>query len=134
MTRLVSFAVVVAYDFSRVSRIVDVGGGHGALLKAILTVKRNLKGVIFDSSSVIEEAIRHNNGNGLAARCELVAGDFFQSVPSGGDTYIMKNILHDWDDRHCTSILNNCRSAMAENGRVLLVETVVTPGGPSFDR
>jgi hypothetical protein len=114
---------------------VDVGGGHGALIRAILTVYRKVKGILFDAVPVSEGAKDRLNGDALVARYEVVAGDFFQSVPSEGDAYILKNVLHDWDDEHCVTILKNCRSAMAENGRVLVVETVMPPSGaPAFDR
>jgi O-methyltransferase domain/Dimerisation domain len=135
VTALVSFAVVMAYDFSAFSTIVDVGGGHGALIRAILMANRTLKGILFDAAPAIEEAKRRVNGDEFTARCEFAAGDFFQSVPGGRDAYIMKNILHDWDDARCVTILKNCQDAMAENGRVLLVETLIpSASAPSFDR
>jgi O-methyltransferase domain/Dimerisation domain len=135
VTALVCFAVILAYDFSSISTVVDVGGGHGTLISSILKANPRMRGILFDSSPVIEEAKKHMNGDGLAERCELIAGDFFQSVPSGSDAYVLKNILHDWGDEQCVTILKNCRIAMAENSRVILVETVIPPeGGPSFDR
>jgi O-methyltransferase domain/Dimerisation domain len=135
VTALVSFAVVMAYDFSGISTIVDVGGGHGALIRTILMANRKLKGILFDAAPAIEEAKKCVNGDGFAERCQIVSGDFFQSVPRGSDAYILKNILHDWDDERCVTILKNCQGAMAENGRVLLVETVIAPAsGHSFDR
>ena len=135
VTALVSFAVVMAYDFSGISTIVDVGGGHGALIRPILMANRKLKGILFDAAPAIEEAKKRVNGDGFAERCQIVSGDFFQSVPRGSDAYILKNILHDWDDERCVTILKNCQGAMAENGRVLLVETVIPPASaPSFDR
>ncbi len=135
LTEWMSFGVVLAYDFSNICTVVDIGGGRGTLINSILMANRKLKGILFDTAPVIEDATKHRNGNGLVERCEAIAGDFFQSVPRGGDAYILKNVLHDWDDEHCITILNNCRSAMAENGRVLVVETVILPAGaPSFDR
>jgi O-methyltransferase/methyltransferase family protein len=135
VTALVSIAVLMAYDFSGISTIVDVGGGHGALIRTILMANPKLKGILFDAAPAIEEARKRTNGDGLAERCQFVAGDFFQSVPSGSDVCIMKNILHDWDDERCVTILKNCKAALAENGKVLLVETVMPPASaPSFDR
>jgi hypothetical protein len=133
VTALVSFAIVAAYDFSAISTVVDVGGGHGELIKTILMVNRNVKAILFDSPPAIEEANRRINGDGLAKRYEVTAGDFFQSVPRGGDAYVLKNILHDWNDADCITILKNCHSAMAEHGKVLLVETVKTANGEPFD-
>ena len=134
VTTLVSFAVVAAYDFSGISTVVDVGGGHGALIRTVLTVQRNLKSILFDTPAAAEEAKKLMNGDGFAERCEVVAGDFFQSVPRGGDAYILKNILHDWDDERCVTILKNCHIAMAEGGKVLLVETVEGINSGAFDK
>jgi hypothetical protein len=134
LTALVSFALVAAYDFSGTSTVVDVGGGHGALIETILMVNRNLKAILFDSPLAIKEAKRRMHGDGLAERCEFIAGDFFQSAPVGGDAYVLKNILHDWDDERCITILKNCHSAMAANGKVLLLETVKTGDDEPFDR
>ena len=135
VTEVVAFAVVLAYDFSGISTVVDVGGGHGALLTAILAANRKLRGILFDVAPAIEEAKARVNGDRLAERCERVAGDFFQSVPGGADAYILKNVLHDWDDEHCMAILRNCRSAMAEHSRILVVEAVTTSASdPAFDR
>jgi len=87
-----------------------------------------MSGVLFDLPHVIESAKRHIDAAGLTGRCEVVAGDFFESVPSRGDAYILKSIIHDWDDEHALKILQNCLRAMAENGKLLLVEGVIPPG------
>ena len=124
-------AVISAYDFSEIRTIVDVGGGNGALIAAILKATPSMRGVLFDLPSVIEEARSVIEAEGVAERCELVAGDFFNSpLPSGGDAYILKWILHDWDDERATIILRNCREALrdVERGRLLLVEPIVPPG------
>lgn len=134
VTALVSFAVVAAYDFSGISTVVDIGGGNGAPIRTILMVNRKLKSILFDIPAAAEEAKTRVNGDGLADRCEVVAGDFFQSVPSGGDAYVLKNILYDWDDERCVSILKNCHLAMAEGGKVLLLETVKAVNGDPFDK
>jgi O-methyltransferase/methyltransferase family protein len=123
-------AVLAAYDFSALRTLVDVGGGHGSLLAAILKATPKLKGVLFDRPSVIAGARkdRHVTAKGIARRCTLASGDFLESVPKGGDAYIMNYVLCDWDDRHCAKILANCRAAMNENGRVLIVDYVIAPG------
>jgi SAM-dependent methyltransferase len=123
-------AVAAAYDFSKVGTLVDVGGSHGHLLAAILKANRRLKGVLFDLPQVLDQArsAPYVGAREIAARIELAPGDFFRSVPAGGDAYIMKYIIHDWDDDLCVKILENCRRAMAPNGRVLVVDTVIPPG------
>ena len=94
-----------------------------------------MRGVLFDALPVIEGARNRLENEGIAERCEAVAGDFFESVPSGGDAYILKWIIHDWDDEHSINILRNCHGAMAENGRLLLVEAVVPHGSePHFSK
>jgi hypothetical protein len=109
-----------AYDFSDCKCVVDVGGGNGALLSRILARYDHLNGVLIDQTPAIEQA-RQEIGGPLP-RCHLVDGDFFDSVPGGGDVYILQSIVHDWDDDRAVAILKNCRAAMAKNGRVLLVE------------
>lgn len=115
-----------AYDFAGCKRVVDVGGGHGQLLSAIVTGNPHLSGVLYDLPAGIEAA-RAGVGGPLP-RCDLVAGDFFENVPEGGDAYIMKKVIHDWDDGRAAAILDNCRRAMAPGGKVLVVETIVPPG------
>ncbi len=119
-------AVRDAIDFSVFPRIVDVGGGQGTLLEALLTANPGLHGVLYDHPTVIERADRLRTGP-LANRCEVVGGDFFERVPEGGDAYIMKWILHDWSDDECVTILRNCRRAITPNGRVLIVDSVLAP-------
>ncbi|RKH42545.1 methyltransferase [Corallococcus llansteffanensis] len=118
-----------SYDFSACERVVDVGGGHGGFLIEVLKGSPSLQGVLFDHRHVLDEARIADAG--LAGRCELVEGDFFKAVPQGADTYLLKRILHDWSDEVCVGILLNCRRAMKEGGRVLVVDTVIPPGnGP----
>jgi hypothetical protein len=114
-----------AFDFTRFDRIVDVGGGHGALLATVLTGHRTAQGVLFDLPHVIAGAGAPLERAGVADRCELVGGSFFETVPAGGDAYLLSNIIHDWDDRSATQILSNCRAAMNRGGRVLLCEAVI---------
>jgi hypothetical protein len=124
---LATEAVVRAYDFSGFDTLVDVAGGHGSLLSEILRANPQLRGVLFDQPHVIEGARAFVASKGLAERYELVAGDFFESVPAGADAYVMKHIIHDWDDERAVLILKNIASAMREGGRVLLVEMVLPP-------
>ncbi|HZS46469.1 MAG TPA: methyltransferase [Blastocatellia bacterium] len=124
-------ATVSAYDFSGIELLVDVGGGYGTHLAAILNANPNLRGVLFDQPSAADGAKSVLAEQGLSQRCEFVAGDFFQAVPAGGDAYLMSHILHDWDDQQSATILRNCRQAMKPNGRVLVVETVI-PAGNEF--
>lgn len=117
--------VVERYDFSGFGTVVDVGGGHGALLAAILTANPKAGGILYDLPHVIAGAEPRIAAAGIGDRCECVAGDFFDSVPPGGDAYLLSNIIHDWDDDRCVRILANCRTAMADDGRVLLAEVLL---------
>jgi O-methyltransferase domain len=119
-------AIAQAFDFASVSQVVDVGGGHGQLLSAILSRHPHLSGVLFDLPSGIEAA-RLGEGGPLP-RTELVAGSFFDSVPAGADVYLLKKVIHDWSDEQAAAILRNCRDAMAPRGRVLVAETIVPTG------
>jgi hypothetical protein len=105
-------AVLAAYDFSDAAKLVDVGGGQGALLAAMLKVYPRAHGVLFDRASVIDRARNILAEAGVADRCVLTPGDFFEAVPTGGDVYVLKSVLHNWDDRRAITILRNCRSAM----------------------
>ena len=135
MTLAVNDAVLSSYDFSSISKIVDVGGGHGSLIASILRANPQMKGVLFDAPSVAEGVQSRLEVEGVADRCEVVAGDFFQSVPNDGDAYILKWIIHDWDDERSITILRNCHRAMTENGKLLLVEAVVPRGSePHFSK
>jgi SAM-dependent methyltransferase len=118
-------AVADAYDFTPFARVVDVGGGHGQLLSAILARNPHLSGVLFDLPSGVAAA--QQGAGGDLPRTEFVAGNFFESVP-GGDIYVIKKVVHDWNDEHAAVILRNCRKAMQPNGKVLLAETLVPPG------
>src|ERR1043165_484156 len=126
-SNLATAAVVKAYDFSGFDTLVDVAGGHGFLLSEILRANPRLRGVLFDQPHVIENAREAVASAGMDERCEQVAGNFFESVPAGADGYIMKHIIHDWDDERATLILKNIARAMREDGRLLLVEMVLPP-------
>ncbi|QSB15937.1 methyltransferase [Natronosporangium hydrolyticum] len=125
LSRQVIAPAIDAYDFAGVRRIVDVGGGHGALLAQVLTAAPQAYGVLFDQPEVIEGAGQPLIEAAVRDRSELVAGDFFVDVPGDGDAYLLSNIIHDWDDEPARQILANCRDAMAPDGRVLLVEAVL---------
>ena len=112
-------AIAASFDFRRFRRIVDVGGGRGGLLVQILARTPDAWGVLFEQPQVLEQATRLQEA-GLLGRVELVAGDFFQSVPAGGDCYVIKGVLHDFDDEQCVTILSNCRRAMSADGCVVI--------------
>jgi hypothetical protein len=114
-----------AYDFSSFRTVIDVGGGHGVLLASILAANPGVTGVLFELPHVAEGARKALAEQGLQQRCKIAAGDFFQSVPEGGDAYILKSVIHDWDDARSITILKNCRRAMAPGGKLLLVELVL---------
>ncbi|MGI9148557.1 MAG: methyltransferase [Chloroflexota bacterium] len=122
LTRWQTQAIVATYDFSTCRTVVDVGGGHGTLLAAILAAHPGVRGVLFDTPQVLEGAPALLEAEGVADRCAYVGGDFLESLPAGGDRYLLKWIVHDWDDAHATTILQNCRRAMNTDGRVLLIE------------
>ena len=112
-------AIAEAYDFSRFRRIVDVGGGRGGLLAQILLRAPQATGVLFDQPQVVAEADRLEQA-GLSARAELIGGNFFESVPNGGDCYIIKGVLHDFDDDECVDILSNYRNAIDDGRHVII--------------
>ncbi|GGT19137.1 methyltransferase [Streptomyces purpureus] len=117
--------VVGAYDFSGIGTLVDVAGGHGALLAAVLDAHPGVRGVLYDQADVVVGAKQTFRERGLEDRVDTVGGDFFESVPPGGDAYLLSNVIHDWDDANSLKILTNCREALADGGRVLLVEAVM---------
>ena len=128
LTGMIHQAVLNAYDFSGITKIVDVAGGLGGQLSEILKAYPKLQGVLFDLPQVIADAGSLLVAAGVKDRCELTSGSFFESVPAGGDAYILKWIIHDWDDERSVTILKNCRRAIAENGKLLLVEMIIPPG------
>src|SRR6266404_2125778 len=128
LSNLAIKAVVEAYDFSGIATLVDIAGGHGSLLTSILNANPFLRAVLFDVPHVIEGAKENAAIKALSSRCDLTTGDFFVSVPAGADGYIMKHIIHDWDDERGLQILSNIRQVMKSNARVLLVETVISAG------
>ena len=126
-TKMTAVAVAAAYDFTPLRTLVDVGGGNGALLLGILKAYAHLQGVVADRADVVERAKKEIAASGLGARCRAVAIDFFREVPGGADAYVLKHVIHDWDDERARTILANCRRVVPPNGRLLLVEGVYPP-------
>ena len=120
-------ALLAAYDFGRFQTLVDVGGGNGTLLAAILAAYPALTGVLFDQPHVVAQAPAVLAAAGLAERCRVVGGDFFAEVPGGGDAYLMRAVIHDWSDEESRRILAAVRRAMPAGGVLLLVERVIAP-------
>ena len=125
LTSLMALATILAYDFSGSRVVADIGGGHGMLLDSILRTNPATKGILFDSEQVIAAAGRHIWNQGGGDRRQGVGGDFFESVPAGADTYILKNVLHDWSDEQALRILQNCRRAMDSHAKLLVIEMVL---------
>jgi hypothetical protein len=119
--------LLAAYDLGRFETIVDIGGGNGALLSALLQRYPQMQGVVFDQPAVVERAEEPLRAAGTANRCRLVGGSFFESVPGSGDAYILKHIIHDWEDEDSTRILQVVRGAIPDNGVVLLIEADLGP-------
>ena len=124
MTRIAAISVAAAYDFEGIRTLVDVGGGNGALLIGILKAHSDLRGIVFDQPAAAQRARQQIAEHGLSDRCDAVGGDFFAEVPRGGDAYVLKHVIHDWDDERAVAILRNCHRAMNENGKLLVVEGV----------
>jgi predicted O-methyltransferase YrrM len=126
-------AIASGYDFSAFNVIVDVGGGQGALLAAVLAQHGNTKGILFDLPHVVVKAQDVLRAAGVADRCEIVSGDVFKAVPEGGDAYLIKSVLMDEDDDQAIAILTACRSAMRQSGKVVVAEHLLTPpNGPEI--
>ena len=128
-------SIVQAYDFARFSTIVDIGGGRGGLLAAILSANPHLQGVLFDVPAVVAGVGEEISGAEVIDRCKVVSGDFFDSVPEGGDAYLLGNIIPSWADDQAVEILRTCRAAMADTACVLLAEAVLPEGAaPSMSK
>ncbi|TCO62043.1 methyltransferase [Actinocrispum wychmicini] len=124
-TRSTAQAIVDGYDFAGVRAVFDVGGGHGTLLATLVEALPDISGVVFDLPEVAERAAQQFAAQGVGERLTAVGGDFFQHVPAGGDLYLLKNVLHDWDDEQATQILARCRQAMTPGHRLLIAESVM---------
>lgn len=127
LSALAAGELVRVYDCTTARTVADIGGAHGVLLAAALRANPDARGILFDLPHVIAPAADALEGQGVADRCELASGDFFETVPGGADLHILKQIVHDWDDEHAARILANCHRALAPAGKLLLVEMVPPP-------
>jgi hypothetical protein len=125
-------AILEAYDFSGVRVLADIGGGNGSTISGILNAHTNMKGILFDLPGVAKRAGSALAAAGLAARCQVESGSFFETVPAGADAYILRHIIHDWDDESAAKILRTVRAAMNPTARLLVVESVIPPGNDFF--
>jgi hypothetical protein len=135
MTGVSEFAiapVIAGYDFSCFSTIADIGGGHGRLLAAILEQAPQARGVLFDLPQVVAGAPALLRQYGVEKRVQIVGGSFFDSIPTGADAYVLKNVIHDWPDEHAVRILRNVRTAARTGARVLLIEFVIPENDRNF--
>jgi hypothetical protein len=130
MSHMTLQAVFTSYSFVGARKVVDVGGSHGSFVAAVLQREKAACGVLFDRPEVVEGAGATLDEAGVNERVKRVGGSFFESVPAGGDVYLLKHILHDWNDDECVKILRNIREAMALDGRVVVVEMLITDKGP----
>lgn len=126
-------AIVKHFDFTRFRHVVDVGGGRGTLLSAVLGANSGLRGTVFDTANGVVETADVLAEAGVAERCGVTVGSFFDSVPEGGDVYLLKNILHDWNDEESVQILGNIRKVLPEGGRVVVFTSVLSEGGHDED-
>jgi hypothetical protein len=128
-------AMLDAYDFSGIGRLADVGGGNGEVISSILKRYPTMTGILFDQPLVIERSRMGLELAGLSGRCRAVGGNFFESVPAGADAYLLRHIIHDWDDDRSITILRNCHAALGNRGKLLVVEGLLPPGnGPALSK
>jgi hypothetical protein len=128
-------AMLAAYDLAGTDTLADVGGGNGSVLTAVLRRYPAMQGLLFDLPGVVERAKESIKAAGLEGRCQVMAGSFFEAVPPGADAYLLRHIIHDWDDDQCVTILGHCRRAMGPGGKLLVVEGIVPPGNePSVSK
>lgn len=127
-----SAAILDAYDFAGTKVLADIGGGNGSQLSAVLQRYPHMTGILFDLPHVIERAAPGLAAAGLADRCQLVGGSFFEQVPAGADAYFMRHIIHDWDEEKCLTILRCCHQALPAHGKLLVVESVIPAGNEPF--
>ncbi|MSO97322.1 MAG: SAM-dependent methyltransferase [Rhodospirillaceae bacterium] len=120
-------SVAAAYPFGDAKTVVDIGGGRGGFMATLLKANSNVCGMLFDQAHVLAQP-NHVRDAGLASRCEMVVGNFFERIPSGGDVYVLKRILHDWDDDTAVRILKNCAAAMNSSAKLIAVDAVIKPG------
>jgi hypothetical protein len=127
-----SSAILDAYDFSVFGVVADIGGGNGSQMTEILKRHGRMEGMLFDLPHVIERATERIRAAGLLDRCKLVAGSFFDAVPEGADAYLLRHIIHDWDEDKCLAILRNCHRAMRPDSKLLVIESVIPAGNEPF--
>jgi ubiquinone/menaquinone biosynthesis C-methylase UbiE len=128
-------AMLEAYDFTGISTLADIGGGNGSVVMAILRRYPVMQGILFDLPAVVERSATSIQAAGLADRCQLIAGDFFEGLPAGADAYLLRHIIHDWDDASSLMILRHCRRVIQPGGKLLVVEGVVPRGNvPSVSK
>jgi hypothetical protein len=127
-----SNALVGAYDFSGIGVLADIGGGNGSQLSAVLEKHTDMQGILFDLPHVVERAKEHVEAKGVSDRCQFIGGSFFESAPKGADAYMMRHIIHDWDDEKSLTILRNCHQAMPDDAKLLVVESVIPVGNDPF--
>jgi hypothetical protein len=128
-------AMLDACDFTGISVLADIGGGNGSLISAVLARYPNMKGILFDLGHVVGRAKENLNAAGLAGRCAVIEGNFFQGMPVGADAYLFRHIIHDWTDEQCIQILGHCRKVIPANGRLLIADCVVPAGNaPSLSK
>ncbi|GAA4437214.1 methyltransferase [Bremerella cremea] len=125
-------ALLNVYDFSQFGVLADIGGGNGSQIRSILKHTPGMKGILFDLPHVIERAESLFTDANLADRCQRVGGNFFESVPAGANAYVLRHIIHDWDDESCLKILNACHAAMPDDAKLLIVESVIPAGNDPF--
>jgi O-methyltransferase len=121
-------AMLDAYNFAGINILADIGGGNGSLLSAVLARYPNMKGILFDLGHVIGRAKENLKATGLAERCNVIEGSFFESVPAGADAYLFRHIIHDWTDEQCIQILGHCRKVIPAGGKLLIADCVVPAG------
>jgi SAM-dependent methyltransferase len=128
-------AILAAYDFPSTGVVADIAGGYGHTLAAILQANPEARGILFDAPDVLKDAPAQLAADGVAERVELVPGDFHEAVPAGADVYLLKHVIHDWDDERARGILANVRDAMGEDGRILVADIVLPEGdAPHFGK
>lgn len=128
-------AMTDVYDFSDIGVLADIGGGNGSLLTTVLKKHLQTWGILYDLPGVTERAKENIAAAGLSNRCQVIGGNFFETVPPGADAYLLRHIIHDWDDEKSVTILRNIHQVMRDNGRILLVEGVVESGNtPQFTK
>lgn len=124
--------VLNAYDFSGIKLLADIGGGNGSKLVRMLERHPHMQGILFDLPHVVERAQKSVAAAGMSDRCRCEGGSFFEAVPTGADAYLMRHIIHDWNDEQCRTILRNIHAAMPDDGKLLVVESVIPPGNEPF--